>query len=116
VTPQTDALHKLLPSEPIAVGDLILLEVLQGISDVKEFQLVEKMLLSFTIVDLCGRDIAIGAAMNCRHLRAMGVTVRRSVDTLIATWCIENGCALLHSDRDFDHFAKYLGLRVIAQT
>jgi predicted nucleic acid-binding protein len=72
------------------------------------------MLTAFTVVELGGEEIAIQAAKNFRKLRALGVTVRKTIDTVIATWCIENGYALLHDDRDFDPFAKYLGLTIAA--
>jgi len=71
------------------------------------------MLSSLTVVQLGGQKIAIQAAKNFRELRVLGVTVRKTIDTVIATWCIENGYDLLHNDRDFDPFAKHLGLRVV---
>ena len=71
------------------------------------------MLTSLTVVQLGGQKIAIQAAKNFRELRVLGVTVRKTIDTVIATWCIENGYDLLHNDRDFDPFAKHLGLRVV---
>lgn len=70
------------------------------------------MLTSLTVVGLGGQEIAIQTAKNCRALRRLGVNVRKTIDTVIATRCIESGCDLLHNDRDFDPFAKYLGLRV----
>ena len=72
------------------------------------------MLTSLTVVILGGEAIAIMAARNFRKLRALGVTVRKTIDTVIATWCIESGYSLLHNDRDFDPFVKHLGLRVIS--
>ena len=71
------------------------------------------MLTSLMIVDLCGLKIAIQAAKNLRVLRKRGVTVRKTIDTIIATRCIESGYVLLHNDRDFDPFVKHLGLRVL---
>ena len=114
ITAQTEKLDTLLGQELLAIGDLILTEVLQGFTKEREFNEVRKMLTSLTVVELGGQEIAIQAARNFRRLRATGVTVRKTIDTLIATWCIETKCALLHSDPDFDPFANHLGLRVVA--
>jgi predicted nucleic acid-binding protein len=113
ITPQTDKLDSLLSSEPLAIGDLILTDVLQGFSDERDFNQAKEMLTSLTIVEVGGRDIAIQAARNFRTLRELGVTVRKTIDTLIATRCIESRYDLLHDDRDFDPFAEHLGLSVI---
>jgi predicted nucleic acid-binding protein len=112
ITTQTDKLDQLLGHEPLAIGDLILTEVLQGFVNERDFNDARKMLTSFTVVELGGREIAIQAAKNFRALRVRGVTVRKTIDTVIATRCIESGYDLLHDDRDFDPFAKHLGLRV----
>ena len=114
VTPATDKLDSLLGDELLAIGDLILTEVLQGFGSERDFNQARKMLTSFTVVELGGREIAIQAARNFRTLRELGVTVCKTIDTVIATRCIESGYDLLHSDKDFDPFAKYLGLRVVA--
>jgi predicted nucleic acid-binding protein len=111
-TPQTEKLDRLLDSVPLAAGDLILAEVLQGFDDRQSFERARSMLLELTIVELGGRDIAIQAASNFRTLRKLGVTVRKTIGTIIATRCIADGYTLLHSDRDFDPFAEHLGLRV----
>jgi predicted nucleic acid-binding protein len=111
-TPQTDRLHAFLASEPLAIGDLILTEVLQGFRSDREFNQARKALSVLTVVDLGGEEIAIQAAKNYRHLRALGFTVRKTIDCIIATRCIESGFDLLHADRDFDPFEKHLGLRV----
>jgi len=110
-TPQADRLDALLGAEPIATGDLILTEVLQGFASDREFDQVRRMLTSLVIVDLGGQRIAIQAARNFRALRALGVTARKTIDTVIATRCIEGRMALLYSDRDFDPFVEHLGLR-----
>ena len=107
-------LDKLLGHEPLAIGDLILTEVLQGFVNERDFNKARKMLTSLMVVELGGQEIAIQAARNFRALRVLGVTVRKTIDTLIATWCIESGYDLLHNDRDFDPFAKQLGLCVVA--
>jgi predicted nucleic acid-binding protein len=110
-TPQAEKLESLLGAEPIAAGDLILVEVLQGLVSDRDFNQARKLLTSLVIVDLAGQDIAIQAAKNFRALRALGVSVRKTIDTVIATRCIESGLPLLYSDRDFDPFVEHLGLR-----
>ena len=114
ITPQTEMLDTLLGQEPLAIGDLILTEVLQGFAEERDFNRARKMLTSLLLVELGGQEIAIQAAQNFRALRVLGITVRKTVDTIIATRCIESGYDLLHSDRDFDPFAKHLGLRVVS--
>jgi predicted nucleic acid-binding protein len=109
-TPQTDRLESLLGTEPLAIGDLILVEVLQGFSTDRDFNLAKKLLATLTPIDIGGRDIAIRAAGNYRTLRALGVTPRKTIDTVIATRCIVSGLALLHSDREFQPFVTHLGL------
>lgn len=111
MTPQTDTLDLLLGREKIVVGDLVLTEVLQGFRTERDFNRAKSLLTSFFVVELGGRDIAIKAAQNFRALRALGVTVRKTIDTVIATHCIENGYHLLYCDKDFDPFAVHLGLR-----
>ncbi len=113
ITLQTDLLDAKLGNEPLAIGDLILTEVLQGFDNERDFETARKLLTSLTVVQLGGKEIAVQAARNFRKLRSRGLTVRKTVDTLIATSCIENGHRLLHSDRDFDPFARHLGLRVV---
>ncbi len=113
VTPQSDRLDQLLGTVPLAIGDLVLVEVLQGFSLDKEFRQAKKLLMTFDLVDLGGHDIAIAAAQNSRILRTRGVTIRKTIDTVIATRCIESGYTLLQSDRDFEPFVKYLGLKCV---
>jgi predicted nucleic acid-binding protein len=113
ITAKTELLDKLLGREPLAIGDLMLTEVLQGFADEGAFNAARKMLTSLMIVELGGLKIAIQAAKNFRTLRSRGVTVRKTIDTVIATRCIESGYELLHNDRDFDPFTKHLGLRVV---
>jgi len=112
ITPQTEKLDSLLGHESLAIGDLILTEVLQGFDNDRDFQTAQRMLSALLVVELGGLEIALQAARNFRFLRRHGVTIRKTIDTVIATRCIESGYKLLHSDRDFDPFAKYLGLRV----
>ncbi|MEO8662546.1 MAG: PIN domain nuclease [Bryobacteraceae bacterium] len=113
ITAQTEKLDQLLGREPLAVGDLILTEVLQGFESERDFASARKILTSLTVVELGGTEIAIKAAINFRALRQLGVTVRKTIDTMIATWCIASGFQLLHDDRDFDAFVKHLGLKVV---
>ncbi len=110
-TPQTAKLDSLLGSELLAIGDLILVEVLQGFVSDRDFNQARRLLNSLLIVDLAGKAIALKAAENYRALRARGISVRKTIDTLIATHCIENRSSLLYSDRDFDPFVEHLGLR-----
>lgn len=113
ITAQTGKLDKLLGREPLAIGDLILAEVLQGFDSKRDFDRALEMLTSLAVVELGGTNIAIQAARNFRALRRLGVTVRKTIDTIIATRCIESGFDLLHDDRDFDVFAQHLSLRVV---
>jgi len=110
-TPQTERLDALLASEPLAVGDLILTEVLQGFRSERDFNQARRLLTALHVVALGGESIAIQAARNFRQLQAAGITVRKTIDTLIATSCIEQDYALLFSDRDFEPFVQHLGLR-----
>jgi predicted nucleic acid-binding protein len=109
-TPESDYLDQVLGREPIGVGDLILTEVLQGFAAESDFRQAQRLLDSFALVEIGGRDVAIAAARNFRSLRSVGVTVRKTIDTLIASRCILDGHALLFSDRDFEPFVKNLGL------
>jgi len=112
VSPETDKLDTLLGREALITGDLIVAEVLQGFSSESEFNTARQLMtMRFEVVPLVGPDNAIQAARNYRALRAQGVTTRKTIDTLIATYCIENGVSLLFSDRDFNPFVDYLGLR-----
>lgn len=112
-TPQCERLDVLLGTQPIVIGDLILAEVLQGFTHDREFAQASKLLTSLTVIDIGGQDIALQAAKNFRALRALGITVRKTIDTLIATRCLHDGYTLLHADKDFEPFAIHLGLRSI---
>ena len=113
VTAQTDRLNELLGRQVLAVGDLILAEVLQGFATDRAFNEARRLMQSLDLVVLGGVDIAIQSAKNFRRLRSSGVTVRRTIDTIIATRCIVSGYDLLHDDRDFEAFEKVLGLRSV---
>ncbi len=111
ITPQTEKLNSLLGRERLAIGDLILLEVLQGFGKEYDFEVAKKLLTSLTVITLGGQDTAIQAARSFRMLRKIGATVRKTIDSVIATRCIESGYELLHDDKDFAPFVKHLGLR-----
>ncbi len=110
-TYRTKRLDELLGSESLAIGDLILTEVLQGISDDREFELTRKSLTELPVITLGGDDVAVKAALYYRRLRKLGITVRKTIDVIIAARCIENDLTLLHDDRDFEPFVTYFGLR-----
>ena len=110
-TAEADKLDTLLGVEQVMTGDLILTEVLQGFIGEREFNQGRKLLASLPIIPLVGEEIAAQAARNFRKLRTRGITIRKTIDTLIATSCIETEIALLYSDRDFDPFVQHLGLR-----
>ncbi len=111
-TPQVALLDSFFGRSPLVVGDLIAAEVLQGVRDEREFKWVKKTLEAFEHIDLVGYDLAVRASENYRSLRAMGITIRKTIDTLVATRCIEDGLTLLHADRDFLPFSEHLGLKV----
>ena len=112
-TRQTDLLDELLGSRPILTGDLILVEVLQGFRDETGLRDAQAAMESLLYAPMVGRDIAVASAHNYRTLRAEGITTRKTIDMLVATFCIENGHPLLHNDRDFDLLAEHLGLLVL---
>ena len=99
--------------EELLVGDLILCEILQGLRTDTEAKLVEEALREFEVVSLVGPELAVKAAANYRFLRSRGFTIRRTIDLIIGTFCIERGHSLLHGDRDFAPMAQYLGLETL---
>ena len=111
-TAQVALLDSLFGRSRLAVGDLIAAEVLQGVRDELEYKLVKRTLDAFDHIDLVGYELAIKASANYRFLRSKGITIRKTIDTLIATRCIQDGLTLLHADRDFLPFAQHLGLKV----
>jgi predicted nucleic acid-binding protein len=111
-TPQVALLDAYLGSVPLAVGDLIAAEVLQGVREERQYRLVKRTLDAFEHVDLVGYALAVRASEHYRWLRDRGITVRKTIDTLIATYCMENDMTLLHADRDFDPFVQHLGLKI----
>ena len=110
-TPQCERLDALLGNQGLVIGDLILTEVLQGFTADRDFTQAKRLLTALHMINLGGRDTAIQAAKNFRTLRTLGVTIRKTIDTIIATRCIEGNYALLFSDRDFEPFVEHLGLR-----
>jgi predicted nucleic acid-binding protein len=113
ITKQTNLLHSLLGNELIVVGDLILTEVLQGFQNDKDFKKAGELLDSLIFRQMLGKELAVKSAKNYRRLRKKGVTVRKTIDVIIATFCIANNLPLLHSDRDFYPMQKHLNLKVI---
>ena len=111
-TAATAKLRALVPREPLLIGDLILLEVLQGARDEAHAARIERDLRRYAVVPLLDDELAPRAARNYRTLRDLGVTIRKTADLIIGTYCIERGHALLHDDRDFDPMQQHLGLRV----
>lgn len=111
--PQTRWLERELTRQPLGLTDLTLCEVLQGVRDDLEFLTVRDDLLEFHLFSTGGPGLAVAAAHNYRILRARGLTVRKTIDCIVATFCLETGHELLHRDRDFDAFEKALGLKVV---
>ena len=110
----TDKLDELLFSEVIIIGDIILAEILQGFRNDKDFKMAKNYLDSLTCRTISNKNIAIKSAENFRLLRKKGITVRKTTDMLIGTFCIENNIPLLHNDRDLEPFGE-LGLKTIMQ-
>jgi predicted nucleic acid-binding protein len=109
--PECELLDRLLGREPVAIGDLVLAEVLQGFRDDADFRTARELMTGLTVYELLGPARAVRVAANYRTLRRKGVTVRKTTDAVIATFCIEERLPLLYSDRDFDPFVDHLGLR-----
>ena len=113
LTPEVEALAAMIGKEQLIIGDLVLTEVLQGIRSNRQFRIVRSALRPLTADTLTSPALAVQSAQNYRYLRAQGITVRKTIDCLIATWCIENTIPLLHSDRDFTPFETHLGLKAL---
>ena len=111
--PETVWLDQELTRQRLGLTDLILCEVLQGVRGDAAFAQVRDELLGFQVFETGGKELAIASALNYRALREKGFTVRRTIDCLIATFCLQAGHELLHRDRDFDGFEKGMGLRVV---
>jgi predicted nucleic acid-binding protein len=111
-TPATTKLEAAAEREPLLVGDLILLEVLQGARDNAQAARIERALREYAIVSLLDDRLAAQGARNYRRLRGLGIAIRKTADIIIGTFCIEHGHSLLHEDRDFGPMEKHLGLKV----
>jgi predicted nucleic acid-binding protein len=112
-TPATSLLDSLLGRERLAIGDLILAELLQGFRSDLDFRRALDFLSALEFQTMVGREVAIDSARNYRSLRARGVSVRKTIDVIIGTFCINSGHQLLHADRDFEPMERYLGLSVV---
>lgn len=112
-TSQTDWLDSSLGNTPIVMGDLILTEVLQGFQSDKDYKTASDLLLRIPFMPMSGKDIALESAASYRLLRRKGITVRKTIDVIIGTFCIHYQLPLLHDDRDFDPMVKFLGLEII---
>jgi len=108
--PQTDRLDELLGVKPVAVGDLILAEVLQGFKSDKDFNIAKQLFEDVAIFEMLGEERAVKSAENFRYLRTKGITIRKTADVIIATFCIEQRLPLLFADKDFRPFVEHLGL------
>lgn len=112
-TPQVEILDNLLGAQPLAIGDLILAEVLQGFRQDSDYIIAKRLLTSLTVFNLLNSDLAIQSVDNFRALRKQGITIRKTIDVIIATFCIQENHALLFSDRDFMPFVQHLGLQAV---
>jgi len=109
-TPEVERLDASLGVMPVAIGDLILVEVLQGFRSEKDVATARQLFRSIPVIEMLGLAHAYKAAENYRALRRQGITVRKTIDGIIATACIEADLPLLFSDRDFLPFVRHLGL------
>ena len=107
---QTATLDKTLGVQSVAAGDLILTEVLQGFRHDRDYRTAKALFDNVTIFEMLGRDMAIRSAENFRTLRKKGITIRKTADVIVASFCIKQKIPLLFSDKDFKPFVKYLGL------
>ncbi|MDO8417324.1 MAG: PIN domain nuclease [Agitococcus sp.] len=113
VTPETNKLDTLLGVEPLGIGDLILTEVLRGFRSDVDYQTAKKLMMTLSIFEMLGTDMAIQSADNFRMLRKRGITVRKTADVIIASYCIEHNHSLLFADKDFLPFVAHLGLKAV---
>lgn len=111
-TAEADALTDLLGERPVVVSDLTIAEVLSGFRQDADFRKARSLLESCEFRAMVGKEVALEAAHNYRRLRKSGITIRKTIDVLIGTFCLLNRLPLLHSDRDFDALEQHLGLVV----
>ena len=109
--PHTDLLDASIAQGSVVMGDLIFLEILQGIRDDRQYRRTKQSLLALDHYEMLGSDMAGRCADNYRSLRKRGITIRKTADLIIATFCIEQNLALLFLDRDFMPFVDHLGLQ-----
>ena len=109
---RTDELNALLGNELVITGDYILAEVLQGFRNDKDYKIAKEIMQSFPCFNICNEELAIKSAENFRYLRTKGITIRKTVDLIIGTFCIEYDIELLHNDRDFEPMGQYLNLKI----
>jgi predicted nucleic acid-binding protein len=113
INPQTEWLDSILGREVVIVGDLILAEILQGFKNDRDFRKAKELLLNFQFMEMVGREIAVKSAENYRLLRKKGVTVCKTIDVIIGTFCIHHNLSLLHDDQDYEPLTKHLGLNTV---
>ena len=111
---QTDLLEKLLSDVPIIIGDLILAEILQGFRSDNDYKTAKSFLSDLPLRQMGGYQVAVQSAQNYRTLRKKGVTVRKTIDVIIGTYCILEGLPLLHDDRDFEPMESHLSLKILS--
>lgn len=112
---QADALDNALSEETVLIGDIILAEILQGFDKDSDYRKAKQALDPLECISLGGKELAIKAASNFRFLRSRGITIRKTIDMLIGTWCIETDIELLHNDKDFDQIAVHLPLSIVSE-
>ncbi len=110
---QVEKLDEILGKEIVVIGDYILVEVLQGFKNDKDYETAKNILSYFPCFNICGEEIAIKSSNNYRQLRKKGITIRKTIDVIIGTFCIENDLQLLHNDKDFFPLEKYLELKTV---
>ena len=111
-TPHTNALDYELLHNQVITGDLLMAEFLQGFRNDRDFEAAKEIMNSLIYCDMLGKDIALKSAENFRFLRKNGITIRKTADIIIGTFCIEHKLHLLHNDRDFEPMEKHLGLLI----
>jgi predicted nucleic acid-binding protein len=114
--PEVATLDRLLETELLAIGDLILVGVLQGFRQDKDYRTAKRLLTSLTVFEMLGAEMAMKSADNFRDLRKKGITVGKTIASIVATFCIEHGHELLFSDKDFAPFVEHLGLMAVKAT
>jgi len=113
ITPKTDWLDSALGREVVVMGDLILTEVLQGFQGDRDFRKAKELLLHFPFMEMLGQELAIESASNYRYLRRKGVTIPKTIDVIIGTFCLHHNFTLLHDDHDFDPLEKHFRVRTV---